>query len=61
MACQHDGFHGIRTNYDRTTGVLVYSWTCEHCGKRLGEARREAYQPRFDREGNTRFLAAAAR
>jgi hypothetical protein len=23
MACAHDGFHAIRTTYDRRSGVLV--------------------------------------
>lgn len=45
--------------YDRNSGVLVYFWTCESCGKRLGEARREDYRPQFDPQGNQRFLAAA--
>jgi hypothetical protein len=59
MACSHADFHGIRTMYDRKSGVLVYFWTCESCGKRLGEARREEYRPQFDPQGNVRFLAAA--
>ena len=29
MACAHDGFHAIRTSYDRRSGVLVYFWACE--------------------------------
>jgi hypothetical protein len=59
MACHHQGFHEIRTVYDRSTGVLVYFWTCDRCGERLDEARRETYRPRFDPNGNRRFLAAA--
>ena len=59
MTCSHAEFHGIRTMYDRNSGVLVYFWTCESCGKRLGEARREDYRPQFDPQGNQRFLAAA--
>ena len=59
MTCSHAEFHGIRTMYDRNSGVLVYFWTCESCGKRLGEARREEYRPQFDPQGNARFLAAA--
>jgi hypothetical protein len=59
MSCSHQGFHGIRTQYDRRDGVLVYFWTCELCGKRLGEARRESYEPRFDPLGNQRFLSTA--
>jgi hypothetical protein len=47
MACSHDGFHGICTSYDRKRGVLVYFWTCERCGARLHEARREEYRPSF--------------
>jgi hypothetical protein len=60
MDCKHAGFHSIRTIYDRQRGVLVYFWTCESCGKRLDEARRESYVPQFDPQGNQRFLAAAS-
>jgi hypothetical protein len=59
IGCQHKGFHGIETTYDRTRGVLVYHWTCESCGKQLGEARREEYRPKFDARGNDRFIALA--
>jgi hypothetical protein len=59
MTCEHGEFHGIKTFYDRTRGVLVYYWSCESCGKRLGVARREEYRPSFDPHGNRRFLAAA--
>jgi hypothetical protein len=59
MRCSHQGFHGINTSYDRKSGVLVYFWTCEVCGERLGEARRESYEPRFDPVGNKRFLSPA--
>ena len=54
MTCTHEGYHGIRTTYDRRGGVLVYFWTCEVCGERLGEARREKYRPRYDRRGSQR-------
>jgi hypothetical protein len=60
MACAHDGFHAIRTSYDRRRGVLVYFWACEHCGTRLGDARRERYRPSYDPHGNDRFLASQA-
>jgi hypothetical protein len=46
--CSHEGYHGIRTDYDRRTGILVYFWTCELCGTRLDEVRREEYRPRFE-------------
>jgi hypothetical protein len=52
MGCTHRGFHAIRTEYDRRDAVLVYFWTCEACGERLGEAHREKYRPRFDPRGN---------
>jgi hypothetical protein len=55
MACSHDGLHGFCSAYDRKDGVLVYFWTCELCGERLGEARREPYRPHFDPNGNDRF------
>jgi hypothetical protein len=58
MSCTHDGFHEIRTAYDRHGGVLEYFWTCENCGVRLHEARREEYRPSFDPNGNDRFLAS---
>jgi hypothetical protein len=58
MACPHDGFHDIRTAYDRRRGLLVFHWTCERCGARLSEARREPYRPSFDPRGNERFLGA---
>jgi hypothetical protein len=61
MTCKHDGFHGIGSRYDQTRGVLVYFWTCESCGRRLGEARREDYRPRFDPRGNLPFLTTATR
>jgi hypothetical protein len=57
MKCIHDGFHGIRTSYDRGQGLLVYFWTCEQCGTKLTEARREEYRPTFDRRGNDPYLA----
>lgn len=55
--CNHSGLRDIRTNYDHPQGVLVYFWTCERCGERLGEARREDYRPSFDPNGNLPFLA----
>jgi hypothetical protein len=60
MACAHDGFHAIRTRYDRHTGVLLYFWACEGCGARLGDARRERYRPSFDPHGHERFLTSQA-
>ncbi len=56
MGCTHDGFHSIRTSYDRRRGVLVYFWICEGCGERLAEARRESYRPAYDPHGTARFL-----
>jgi hypothetical protein len=60
MSCHHDGFHGIGTAYDQRRGVLVFFWTCERCGARLREARRDEYRPSFDPHGNDPFLAAPA-
>jgi hypothetical protein len=60
MGCAHDGFHAIRTSYDRRSGVLVYFWACERCGARLADARRESYRPSFDPHGNERFLTSQA-
>jgi hypothetical protein len=57
MSCSHDGFHGIRSSYDRRRGVLVYFWTCERCGTRLRELRREDYRPRFNPYGSERYAA----
>ena len=47
MRCRHQGYHAIQTAYDRQGGVLVFFWTCEVCGERLGEARRESYRPQY--------------
>ena len=60
MRCVHDEFHGIRSAYDRRRGLLVYYWTCERCGKRLHEVRREEYRPAFDPRGNDPYIAAPA-
>lgn len=60
MSCAHDGYHAIRTAYDRQSGVLLYFWTCERCGARLNEARRDQYRPSFDPHGHKRFLASEA-
>jgi hypothetical protein len=56
MSCSHEGFHGISSAYDRTSGVLHYFWTCERCGARLRKARSEEYRPSYDPRGNDRFL-----
>jgi hypothetical protein len=61
VECRHDDFHGIRTAYDRRSGVLVYFWICERCGKRLAEAKREEYRPSYDPHGNDRFVGSPAR
>jgi hypothetical protein len=61
VSCSHKGFHEIHSTYDRRDGVLIYYWTCERCGVRLNEARREIYRPQFDPHGNDRFIAAAFR
>jgi hypothetical protein len=58
--CSHDGFHDIRTVYDRTRGLLLFYWTCEACGTRLGEARRDEYRPQFDADGNADYLTPAS-
>jgi hypothetical protein len=57
-SCTHTDFRGFCTSYDQHQGVLVYFWTCEGCGERLGEARREEYRPRFDPRGNDQYLSA---
>ncbi len=61
MRCRHEGFHGIRTQYDHERCVLVCFWTCESCGQRLGEVRREEYRPAYDPHGAERFLASYGR
>jgi hypothetical protein len=60
IGCAHDGFHAIRTSYDRHSCVLVYFWACERCGARLGDARRERYRPAYDPHGNERFVTSQA-
>jgi hypothetical protein len=57
MGCSHDGYHTIRSSYDRASGVLVYLWTCERCGRSLREARRVDYRPSFDPRGNDNYPA----
>lgn len=54
--CAHDGFHSVRTEYDRRRALLVYFWVCEVCDARLGEVKREAYRPSYDPHGSARFL-----
>jgi hypothetical protein len=61
MSCPHDGFRGIGTKYDRRRSVLVYFWTCERCGERLDEARREEYRPAFDPTGHSRIQPSSTR
>jgi hypothetical protein len=57
--CPHDGFHSIRTVYDRDHGLLRFLWTCEACGRQLGEAHRSDYRPRFKPRGNDAYIAPA--
>ena len=38
---------------------MIFFWTCERCGEKLGEARREQYTPRYDPRGNEPFLSVA--
>jgi hypothetical protein len=59
--CTHDGYHDIRTIYDRRFGVLVFYWTCEDCGQRLREAERADYRPRFERRGESESASPGAR
>jgi hypothetical protein len=54
-ACGHDGFHDIRSSYDRGRGVLAFVWTCERCGAELRELRRELYRPRYEPLGTEPF------
>ena len=61
VSCSHEGFHAIRSWYDRRGGVMVYYWMCERCGASLREAGREPYRPHFDPHGNKRFMAATSR
>jgi hypothetical protein len=58
--CLHDGFHDIRSSYDRRRGVLSFVLTCEHCGAELGAVRRQLYWPHYDPHGSDRFLASGA-
>jgi hypothetical protein len=57
--CAHEGFHDIRSAYDRPRGVLAFVWTCERCGAELQEVRRELYRPRYEPHGNDPFLESA--
>lgn len=58
--CTHDGFHDIRSSYDRERGVLAFLLTCERCGIHLRELRRESYRPTFDPRGNEPYLQPAS-
>jgi hypothetical protein len=55
--CVHDGFHDIRSSYDRARGELAFLLTCERCGATLRVLRRESYRPIFDPRGNDPYLA----
>jgi hypothetical protein len=57
--CAHDGFHEIRSTYDRSRAILFFFWTCEDCGEQLGEAERADYRPQFEARGNDAYLDAA--
>jgi hypothetical protein len=61
VACSHEGFHSIRSCYDRRHGVLVYYWTCDVCGTWLGELRRIPYRPHLDERGSQRFFTVLNR
>jgi hypothetical protein len=56
VACEHDGYHGIVTRYDRVVGLLTYYWRCESCGVVLHEASRLRYRPRFAPLPQTSYL-----
>jgi hypothetical protein len=58
--CTHDGFHGIRSRYDRHLGVLTFLLACEDCGAELRQLRREPYWPRYDPNGNGCYLPERA-
>ena len=48
MPCSHRGFRDISSTYDLHRQVLVFFWSCERCGKHMGEAGRTRYQPRYE-------------
>jgi hypothetical protein len=60
MRCRHQGYHAVRSSYDRGQGVLIFFWTCEQCGTRLREVRRETYRPHFDPRASTASPASRA-
>lgn len=57
MPCSHQGFRSISSGYERRRRVLIFFWTCERCGERLGEAGRTSYRPQFEPRGNDPYLA----
>ena len=61
MNCSHDGYHAVRSEYDRSRGMLVYVWVCESCGSRLKVATQQPYRPQYDPHGNERFFTALPR
>ena len=61
MNCSHDGYHAVRSEYDRSRGLLVYAWVCESCGARLKVVTEQPYRPHYDSNGNQRFFAELPR
>jgi hypothetical protein len=55
--CKHQGFHTISSSYDRETMIMTCFRRCDRCGARLGDVSRLVYEPRFDPNGNDRFLS----
>ena len=45
--CDHDGYHGVTSSYDRGAQVLRYFSFCERCGAPIAEIEQLKYAPRF--------------
>ena len=57
--CAHEGFHEIRSSYDRPHSEMAFVVTCARCGAELREVWREPYRPRYEPHGNDSFLKRA--
>ncbi len=55
--CDHAGTHSPRGVYSRDLGEIRYIMVCDLCDSETREVARESYRPKFDPDGNLRFLS----
>jgi hypothetical protein len=53
---KHDGYHSGQGRYSRDTGRLRYVAICDDCAAELREVTTIDYRPRYDPNGNDRYL-----